>query len=140
MGNLSMSNYKQGPDKVVQTYGAEDKQISMYRCFQLLVEDSCFKHESGLSKFNICDKIIENFNIKMLIYVKRNGYSDSPDVAKLKIVGSISEITVMLTPYTYCHLINISRLFYPGTTQQLDSKGKPLEGNPMCFAKLKKKA
>jgi hypothetical protein len=112
----------------------------MYRCFQLLVEDSCFKHESGLSKFNICNKIIENFNIKMLIYVKRNGYSDSPDVAKLKIVGSISEITVMLTPYTYCHLINISRLFYPGTTQQLDSKGKPLEGNPMCFAKLKKKA
>jgi len=47
-------------------------------------------------------------------------------VPKLKVTGKISDITINLTPYTYSHLVNISRLFYPAST-----KG---EANPMSFA------
>lgn len=53
----------------------------------------------------------------------------------------------MLTPYTYCHLINISKLFYPTQTElpndsgRKESKsGKESGSNPNTYAKLKKMA
>ena len=83
----------------------------------------------------------------MFVFVKRNGLTKTLDLPKLKITGSVSDVVLMLTPYTYCHVINISRLLFPGQTEVPNDCGKKTDktqrefiGNPHTFAKLKKKA
>jgi hypothetical protein len=92
-----------------------------------MIKNSSVVHDIGK-----CNTIISDFDVDMLIFVRRNGMNKS-EVAKLKLAGKISDITINLNPYTYSHLVNISRLFFPEA-----KKGEG--GNPMAYKKLKKRA
>jgi len=146
MGNLSLTNYDEVSDPKTgvvlnRTFGANDPQIAFYKCFKLGIENSCFQHEKGytaaMEKSQLAP-IMPNVNVDLLIFVRRTGKTRA-DVPKLKILGKISEISVMLTPYTYCHFVNLSKLFYPDTTS-VSAKKPEQSASPMSFATLKKKA
>jgi hypothetical protein len=60
---------------------------------------------------NLSDQpLCADLNADLLMYFRRDGRRKN-ELPKLKVKGAISEIQVNLTPYSYCHLVNISHLF-----------------------------
>ena len=132
MGNCSFTNFsdlrQEGGLEMARAWGSEDPLIQNYKCFKLRIE----KMFLNLSQKPLCN----NLNADLLLYFRREGIRKG-DLPKLKVKGGISEIEVKLTPYSYCHLVNISHLFSISANAQ---DKKPLESNPMSFASLQKKA
>ena len=68
---------------------------------------------------------------------KRAYESQAVQLPKLRISGKMSDLSVALTPYTYCNFAQIHRLFY---AEQTTMTSETVASNPDSLFKLRHKA
>lgn len=74
---------------------------------------------------------------------KRAFEAQAVQLPKLCINGKMSDLTVSLTPYTYCNFTQIHKLFYGSQQVSADTStaaGEAIEKNPLSLFKLSNKA
>ena len=57
-------------------------------------------------------QVIGEFNIDLMISLRKKAFeSQAVQLPKLRISGKMSDLCVSLTPYTYCNITQIHKLF-----------------------------
>ena len=82
---------------------------------RLKITNSAFKYQKGsrIGEPTVATaQVIDDFNMDLLISMRKKGFeSQGLNLPKLSISGTMSDLFVSLTPYTYCNITQIHKLF-----------------------------
>ena len=142
MGDLMFTNYRAGSTPNTIRDQGSVTQAQTHKNFLLKLTNSCAKYQKGArvgEPIASPTQVVSSFNLDLLISVRRKGFEGQGLlVPKLRIGGKMSELSVSLTPYTYCHLSQAHKLFQSEASSTATSAA--VEKNPRSLAKLRHKA